>query len=465
MKVKESAPPSIPAPRVSGESPPTQGFGGLRRPLKIANSLLGATAATVLIVGYLVYRRAHPQGLALDQGSDDLNVMIVAAVALLFALGNLVIRPHTGVTWRLWASSLWFSSLCLLCVAGIWALTFRDTGTQAIPGTQVSTSAQVTTYLNKLGPRGAALPRIPTGAFVQSVEFADANDVKVTGYLWQRYGRDIPKGFRQGVALPEAADAYAAKEVYRTKDAAGQETVGWYFQATLRQQFDYKHYPLDFQSVWLRLWSADMTRKALLVPDFASYPPWKINGRYGLDPGFVSDGWRTRYTAYSYAANDYTSSFGMVRYSDKQPFPELYFNVGMARDFVNPLIARLLPVAFIVSLIFASLFVVTTNSEKRGVSGFSIFSVIGFSVSMLLVVTVQHTSLRNTLGESGLVYLEYFYVALYALILMVALNAVLMPTSFADRFFDWRGNLLPRLLYWPIFMALILAATLYSFSL
>ncbi len=213
MTLKESAPPSIPVPRESTERPlEPPGLGGVRRPLRTLNALVGALAATVLIVAYLGYRRHHPNGLDLDAGFGDLSVIIAASVALAYTLGNLVIKPYTGVSWRLWASSLWFGLLCLLTIAGIWTLVYRDNGRAAIPGTEVGSPAQVQTYLDRaLGAKAAALPHIPTGAFVQSVEFSGANDVKVSGYLWQRYARNVPAGLKRGVALPEAGDAYSTK--------------------------------------------------------------------------------------------------------------------------------------------------------------------------------------------------------------------------------------------------------------
>ena len=34
---------------------------------------------------------------------------------------------------------------------------------------------------------------IPTGVFVQSLEFEDANDVFIKGYIWQKYDNNIPQ--------------------------------------------------------------------------------------------------------------------------------------------------------------------------------------------------------------------------------------------------------------------------------
>lgn len=481
MKVKETALPSVPGPRTAREAvgreatdrprgPRGAPPGHRRRPrvwvrrLELLNKAVCLIAATVFAGACLAYRDAHPHGLELGRGIDELAWLAGSGVVLLGTLGNLLVKAHLGTSWRLWASSLWFASLCLAGTAGIWTMVHLDVGTAAVPGTQVRAAQDVGTYLHQvMGPRAALTPRIPTGAFVQSIDFTEANNVKVTGYLWQRYNDDLPASLKRGVALPEAESAYATQEVYRVK-SEGTETVGWYFQATLRQNFNYDHYPLDLQSVWLRMWPTEMVEQAVLVPDFSAYPPWRSDGRYGVDPGFVGEGWRTTYTTFSYVAHDYSSSMGVGDFrTAAQRAPELHFNVGIARDFVSPLIARLLPVVINALLIFVSLFVITVGSKASG--GFSVTGVVASAVSMLLVITVQHTSLRGATGDhSGFVYFEYFYLATYMVILLVALNAVLAPSRFADKVFDWRGNLLPKLLYWPFFLGLIFAATLWSFS-
>jgi len=491
MKLEQTAPPTVPGPRtpvdpreqvdprgqadprgqVERRGPhqarpePRPGLRMWRRRARLLNVITAIGAAGVLTTATFDHLGRHHQQLDLHGGIGGLAWILGSAVVLAHTLGNMLIRPHKGATWRIWASSSLFAALCLAGTTAVWTLEFRNDGLTAVPGTRVDNEAEASRYLDgALGPQGGGVPRIPTGVFMQSVKFSGANDVAVTGVVWQRYAPDVPKALRRGVAFPEAGDSWSAKEVYRT-ERNGVETIGWNFQATLRERFDYERYPLDAQSVWLRMRPADVTQNAAVVPDFSSYPPWRTDRKYGLDPGFVNGGWRTKYTAFSYVPNDYTSSFGTARYGDERPTPELYFNLGVSRDFVEPLISRLVPVAFIALLIFASLFAVTLHAERRGLTGFSVSGVIGSAVSMLLVITVQHNSVREATGDqSGFVYLEWFYAALYLVIVLVALNALLMSTRFADGILGWRGNLLPKVFYLPIVMGLLLAATLFSFN-
>lgn len=36
-------------------------------------------------------------------------------------------------------------------------------------------------------PNPPALEVIPTGIFIQSLQFTNANDIKITGYIWQQF--------------------------------------------------------------------------------------------------------------------------------------------------------------------------------------------------------------------------------------------------------------------------------------
>jgi hypothetical protein len=55
-------------------------------------------------------------------------------------------------------------------------------------------------------PAHTNLELVPTGVFIQSLEFKDANDVNLTGYVWQRYDT---KDFTEppGIVFPEAVDS------------------------------------------------------------------------------------------------------------------------------------------------------------------------------------------------------------------------------------------------------------------
>ena len=99
--------------------------------------------------------------------------------------------------------------------------------------------------------------KIKTGIFIQSLNFSNSNEVSITGYIWQHF-KDGQRDSIQldsaevGFILPEQVNTggdIEPREIYRLKKGDS-EVVGWYFEATLRQPFNYNNYPFDHKIVW-----------------------------------------------------------------------------------------------------------------------------------------------------------------------------------------------------------------------
>lgn len=358
----------------------------------------------------------------------------------------------------------------LMCLTGVvlaWIIVYSQGAEQGAIGRVVTTPAQTQEFLaGHLPAAGAGYTRIPTGVFIQSVEFKGTSNVEMSGYVWQR----LPVGAKAkpGVVFPEANDAYVAKDrpVFERTEG-GERLVGWYFNTEFRQLFDYRSYPLDKQNVWLRMWCADFNNNVILTPDFASYPPWRIRNMTAMDEQMVYGEWNPDFTAYSYANNHYSSTFGYGAATKATGTvfgkPDLYFNLGLKRDPQGPLYGQLIRWLFIALIVFAALFLITIDEERRVLVGFTTFEVMSFAVGMLLVIVFDQNEVRQATGARGVVYLEYFSYALYLMILLAGLNAILLTVKVRIRMLTWGGNLLPKLLYWPGYLGLVLVATLFAF--
>ena len=121
------------------------------------------------------------------------------------------------------------------------------------------------------------LRTVRTGVFIQSLKFFDSAEVNVTGYLWQHYRDGVhddlkPGRGEVGYVFPERVNSgdFSDTEAYRYKTRDG-EVIGWYFEATIRQPFDYYLYPFDHKTVWLRMWHKDFSRNVVLAPDYGAY--------------------------------------------------------------------------------------------------------------------------------------------------------------------------------------------------
>ncbi|MET8540479.1 hypothetical protein ABZW03_07460 [Kitasatospora sp. NPDC004799] len=426
-----------------------------------APRVLAAIAAAVLFVlaGVAAAGIEKPAHEVMRQGGR-LTVVLVCTVVGIVLVAWVLLRPRPARPSSLGWFSVTVSTLCLLATVFVWVSVAADDTITGTPGTVVTTPAETAEHLRAEQREG--MQQIPTGLMIQTAQFTDANNVRLTGLLWQRLPASADTK-NPAVDLPDAVDGGIGDQVYLLDNGDGTRTVGWKLRATLREQFDYNHYPLDRQTIWMTMWPR--TAGTVLVPDFAAYPPWDPEQVYGLYADMVTGEWRTHFSAFSMGEVSNRTTHGAVGTSVESTVPELHFSTGITRRFLSPLLDRLVPLIVIAMLVFASLFVVTKDSDRRSLAGFSTWTVIGFCGAMMLVIAVQHSSLRSATGATGIVYAEYFYFILYLVIALVAFNVVEYTSTHRFRLLDWNGNMAARLLYWPVVTVLLLAATIGVFVL
>jgi hypothetical protein len=222
-------------------------------------------------------------------------------------------------------------AICLGCVAFIGYRWYHEITVYVPNPGQLSSQATVDTALRD----GAAHPDrllIPTGLFIQSVAFVTANDANITGYVWQKYRAGIPASVSRGFVFPEQVSSSdtVIQEAYRRMEG-DVEVIGWYFDVTVREPFDYSKYPLDTQDIWLRIWHQDFHRDVVLVPDLTAYDSTGIHDIFGVDADLVPGGWTIADTFFSYRRMTYDTNFGIADYVGQRDFPELYFTVTLRR--------------------------------------------------------------------------------------------------------------------------------------
>ncbi|MDN3292825.1 hypothetical protein QWM81_01945 [Streptomyces ficellus] len=417
----------------------------------------GALFALTLAVAVHQQRRldfTHP--------GPALGAVITTGLALLLLAGLAGIRRLRAH--RLWLASAWTATVLLTGTVLIWYAAVTDTSHTLARGTLVTSMRDTDAYLARHAPSQTHHVRVPTGVFIQALRFTGPYDVEVSGYIWQRYADSVPAGIQRGIVLPEADDSYQPRKVYDIH-RDGEHVIGWYFNVKIRQVFDYRTYPLDEQDVWLRLWHPDFESRVQLVPDLAAYPPWRGPAAYGLDPDFVPGNWAVKTTSFSYDTPRYSANFGQGRQYREEAHPELYFNMHMAREFASPLFGRIIPLAFIAVLAFASLFVTTKNTRRYPLAGFDGLTVVELAAAVLLVLNVDHNSAREATGSHGITYIDYVYFCLYFMIIGVVWNSLLLSRGPHLSLIQWRDNLAPKLLYWPVLAFLLCSVTALTFLL
>jgi len=353
------------------------------------------------------------------------------------------------------------SLACLVVLIGTWVRVYTAPPAPDPADTVVTAPDEVTRYLETLVPApepgGEPPVFIPTGLYVESMQFKGPYNIQASGYVWQRYADDLPQGITKGVEIPEAEYA-RYEEVYRAQQG-DEELIGWSFKATLREQFDYDRYPLDRQQIWLLLWHTDFERNVYLEPDLGAYTSLDPAALPGLDTDLVLENWAILQSFFSYRANSYNANFGIQGYESDQKQPELYFNVSIKRYLLSTLVSRMVVPLVILIQLFVIVMVIGTNRERLEQFGVRPGGVIFTCAAFFFAVLFGQNSLRDEVQAGGLVYLESLYVLTYFVILGVALNSVLLVARPNLKLFRRYDNLWGEVLYWPTILLTLVVVT------
>jgi len=373
-----------------------------------------------------------------------------------------------------WWLSMLISVVLVLVLMQLWSQMNR----YEIDPTQLVNQAAADSYLEKhwesidndvagaFGP----LIKIPTGIFIQSLKFFNSTEVNLTGYLWQRYSDGVSDAFKPepgvaGFILPEQVQTGSdiePREVYRIRQG-DEEVIGWYFEATLRQPFDYFYYPFDHKTVWVRLWPKDFAENVVLVPDFSAYKETGPSDVFGIENEIVLGTWERENTFFDFKPTCYDTNFGIDNYVGQEGFPELYYNIVIKRNSSNAFIVYLLPLFLVAALLFSALLTITEKPKLIEIHGFNTTGVLGSCSVLFFVVMLAHIQLREEFAGSSIVYMEYFYFLMYAMLVAAAANTYMFSMGAARslKIIHYRDNLIPKLLFWPAVLLSMIAITAY----
>ena len=434
--------------------------GQTARRAAMALAVLFGVLAVLVASGYL---RQHG-GWDLESGSNDLMTIMLLVLACFLALSIVVLRPGARNLHGARLTSIVWSLALLLALFFTWHVIVVSTRWVNSIGTPIGSPQALEAFQ-------AAYPasfegydyRVPTGVLLQSFEFLNANNVEMSGFVWQEYGPEIPDHVLRGVVLPEALDeAYEAREAWRV-ERDGTEEIGWYFSGRFRQNFDYRLYPFDRQDIWLRIWSPEAVEGVLPVPDFGAYRDLTPESLPGIETQFVYGGWDPLRSGFSLDLIEYNVDYGLGYGFSRIPGPDLYFNLSVERDFLGPMLEHLVLEAAIAILLFFLLLLMAHDSDLEDRIGLTIFDLIVAAGGLLFAVILDHNAIRNVVQSQDLTYMEWFPLILDVFIVLVVLTAVLRVKRWRIPVIGYSGDLMPVAAYWPALIGSMLVVTLLVF--
>ena len=388
--------------------------------------------------------------------NHSIILVVFATFGFLLSLCLLFVSIYRYDHKGLWMLAVIFSLLCILGIGFMWHLTMNNSSLDSRNGDlAVFDREDVETVLQHVNT-SSTTHRIPTGFFLQSMEFLNANDVLITGYIWQNISglgawKDVPD-----FSFPDSKETVIEK-VYVNKNKG---IIGWRFKTTLHQQLDYSKYPFDREDVWIRV-SSNNSAGNVLVPDFDSYNSLIPESLPGLGRSFVLDGWEPQKTFFSYRVNSNNTNIGLGNFANSNA-PEFHFNVDVKRNLESTFNSNLLLIAVVLILLFAILAMITKGESKTHF-GFSSHGVLGYCTSILFTLIIAHSSLRTRIPIGGIIYLEYFYFVMYIVILVISLNSIAFASHRSIPFIDTKDNMYMKALYWPVVVGILLVITILKF--
>lgn len=307
-----------------------------------------------------------------------------------------------------------------------------------------------------------SLLKVPTGVFLKHVEFDGSHNIKLSGIVWQKYSNEIdekaipPKLFFFETA-PDA-EALNYEKIYTVKKE--DYTVhGWYFRLEIREQLSYEHYPFDWETISLRIGYPDLSKDIIFVPDLISYNSINPQQLPGLDKKVVLPDWEYKGTYYDYKYNHYNTNFGVWNDFANDHKPDLYYNLVMKRKFFWPFMTNFIPLFTIALLLFLAVTSFTSKDFDKTKIGFSGFGVLELCTAFLFVAILTHIDLRSSINVNYIIYLDYFYFHIYLLILCYSVNAILFTRLHNLKYIQYKDNLIPKLIYWPMLLTSLFVFT------
>ncbi len=298
---------------------------------------------------------------------------------------------------------------------------------------------------------------IPTGIFVNNVQFVASNRIQISAYVWQRFTDGIHDDIPRGFLLPQSTET-TITEMSRTKEG-NTETILWEVFAELNQLLKFDRYPFDTKALRIQLWHRYTKKNIVLIPDLNSYQLINPRSLPGIDNDTNLPGWTVTASYFGYKKVNYTSNFGTYTVGpfgiyesvNKSEVPELYFDILASRHLVDTLVADLLPVCVIAVL----LFVILLTSTQQG------FAIIGWCASVFFAAVFAQIRFRAKIPQTQVVYFESFYFLMYIAILVILLVMLLYQLNFNIPFIRYRKNMIAKLLYWPTLFTTLSLITLW----
>ena len=392
-----------------------------------------------------------------DKLRQQIIWIVIAGIVFLVAFASVVLRVNLGQPVRVWLLTAIVSVLLVVGISILWNLALTYHSSSQISGVKVADKATLRAIMNSYQQTSQRKHLespifVPTGLYIDAIEFNNANDVLVTGRVWQQYADDFPKDIVKGIQIGRAKSV-KIEEIDRHSAEDG-EVMQWAFQAELRVPIDYSRYPLEVEHLDMQLLPLATSQNIVLVPDLDSYKLTTATLLPGLDYSVFMPGWKLTESFFVLRVEQKNTNFGVEQNFDRDILPTLYYKIGLKRVFIDAFISNLTPLIIVAIVLFA--LVLLSKHVEVG-------RIMSICVAVFFVVVFSHLDIRKHIAAGEIFYLEYFYFVIYFTIILVPMDAFRIALNMKSSFFEYRDGVLSKAVYWPSILGVFFVITVMKF--
>jgi hypothetical protein len=396
----------------------------------------------------------------MDSNKLRQQLFVLTTVGLLFLLFllALLLTRFEDIRINLATLSATSSLLIFVAIGLLWNISLDYPGSGALHGNKIANLGAVNAVVEHFEANGkpqAARPHyIYTGLQLETLSLSTSDHLSVTGYLWLNYQDDKDLQITANTLQFAQSISSELTLVQNTKNAKQQVHQLFRFETVVHVNIEQSRYPLELEHVALTIVPISTDKTIHLLPDINSYVDKSPTDKPGLNSDLALQGWEVMETYFSLKNPNKNATLGTYLDVDKHHFPDLHFNIGLKRVFIDAFISNLTPL-IVVSIVLFS--VVLLAAE------ISVGELFGICVSMFFVVVFSHLSIRSTIAIGEIFYLEYFFFVVYLSILVVPINSFRKTLGISSTFFEYQNGLLFKALYWPVLLLQFYVITLVKF--
>lgn len=389
--------------------------------------------------------------------------------ALVFMLLLLFVKVNTDTRQKLWRISVFLSIIIVVNIVVMWYLNLNynyelGTDREVFIDSRTSLASFIINENQKVTKLGLQkfIP-VATGIFVEEFEFRDSYNVIIRGEVWQKWPKHLSRFYEAGLRFPQ--EALAGRTLISKiseKEEKNFVTHTWSIKVMLKMPFDYSKYPFDVRDVRIEMMYPDVDSGILLVPDVDGYSDILPYSSPGINKDIYLNDSQLLSTQFSFDLVNYHDRFGHKKFSGLNEFPIMKYSINLKRRLLNVLVMNIIPILVVASMIFLIFY--SNTKDKDDKSGVSMMGAVQSCAGFFFVLLVAHIDLRRRLNTPSLTYIESYYLTMYVIMALLAINVVAFIKSKNEkRFLHYKDNLLVKVSYWPVLLFTWMIITLFVF--